>query len=470
MEAMTIMGMAASQARFLGLTARKSNVEYQGQQINQQRTSLSNESANLYNQMLELTVPTPPSTNDFYTTVYTLDDSTEDYATGDYRLNNPVKTYNAENQYRVTLTHDVETRLGKTSSYTVQPNSEDKEGHRLLNFSNKGYISSIKYLPDDLNPYKVKTTVVTPEVKSYTLKDDLQAGVYKLSSEEIKKAEEKPEGYDGFYNGLKSEEAQKSVIANGCYFTIDDQGNYTWSTVAPDGTNEEDIQSAYDVAVAKEAETKTSYTLEVANEQVYDLTADQITGDGYPMPTGFEEWLECIGETAAADVKANGCSFYKNKKGEIIFISNNDLDKLKNGDTKDTVYLGSTYTYSTEYSTEVIAILEKSSNGRFSSIAVSNDPSYPATIQNRTFNISAKQEFDENGYKDAYNDYEYEKTKYEKSISDINAQTEVIQNEDQQLELRLQQLNTEQDAISTEMDSVSKVIEDNVEKTFKVFA
>ena len=36
------MGMAASQARFLGLTARKTNVEYEGQQINQQRTRLIN--------------------------------------------------------------------------------------------------------------------------------------------------------------------------------------------------------------------------------------------------------------------------------------------------------------------------------------------------------------------------------------------------------------------------------------------
>ena len=34
------MGLAASQARFLGLTARKSGVEYQGQQIKQQRTAL----------------------------------------------------------------------------------------------------------------------------------------------------------------------------------------------------------------------------------------------------------------------------------------------------------------------------------------------------------------------------------------------------------------------------------------------
>ncbi|MBR2526193.1 hypothetical protein IKE67_06965, partial [bacterium] len=59
------MGMAASQARFLNLTARRTNIEYHGQQINQQRTELANESANLYNQMLSLQVPVPPNTQDY---------------------------------------------------------------------------------------------------------------------------------------------------------------------------------------------------------------------------------------------------------------------------------------------------------------------------------------------------------------------------------------------------------------------
>ena len=68
------MGMAASQARFLGLTARKTNVEYEGQQVNQQRTCLANQSANYYNQLLGMTVPTPPSVSDFTKTVYTFQD------------------------------------------------------------------------------------------------------------------------------------------------------------------------------------------------------------------------------------------------------------------------------------------------------------------------------------------------------------------------------------------------------------
>lgn len=68
------MGMAASQARFLGLTARKTNVEYEGQQINQQRTVLGNQSANYYNQLLGMTVPVPPSVADYTKTVYTFTD------------------------------------------------------------------------------------------------------------------------------------------------------------------------------------------------------------------------------------------------------------------------------------------------------------------------------------------------------------------------------------------------------------
>lgn len=71
------MGMAASQARFLSLTARKTNVEYEGQQINQQRTTLSNESSNYYSQLCNMVVPTPPSSEDFTKTTYTFVDGSE---------------------------------------------------------------------------------------------------------------------------------------------------------------------------------------------------------------------------------------------------------------------------------------------------------------------------------------------------------------------------------------------------------
>ena len=68
------MGMAASQARFLGLTARMNNVEFEGQQINQQRTALSNKSASYYTDLLGMEVPTVPSVEEFTQTVYTFND------------------------------------------------------------------------------------------------------------------------------------------------------------------------------------------------------------------------------------------------------------------------------------------------------------------------------------------------------------------------------------------------------------
>ena len=77
------MGMAASQARFLGLTARQTNLQFEGQQINQQRTTLSNQSANCYNSLLAMTVPVPPCTDDFTKLVYTFTPTVSTTATID---------------------------------------------------------------------------------------------------------------------------------------------------------------------------------------------------------------------------------------------------------------------------------------------------------------------------------------------------------------------------------------------------
>ena len=91
------MGMAASQARFLGLTARKTNVEYEGQQINQQRTMLSNTTANYYNDLLGMAVPVPPAIDDYTKTVYSFQDGS---------LTNEITSMIAQNNglYKVSYT------------------------------------------------------------------------------------------------------------------------------------------------------------------------------------------------------------------------------------------------------------------------------------------------------------------------------------------------------------------------------
>ena len=86
-----------------------------------------------------------------------------------------------------------------------------------------------------------------------------------------------------------------------------------------------------------------------------------------------------------------------------------------------------------------------------------------------TYALTTSTITDQDAYDDAMNQYEYDKYQYDQSIQNINAKIEIIQAQDKNLELRLKQLDTEQDAITQEMDAVQKVIEKNVESTFKTF-
>ncbi len=79
------MGMAASQARYLALTARKTNTEYEGQQINQARTALANQSANLFNRLLNMEVPNPPKTSDYTTLQYSYSDGENEAVIDDWK-------------------------------------------------------------------------------------------------------------------------------------------------------------------------------------------------------------------------------------------------------------------------------------------------------------------------------------------------------------------------------------------------
>ena len=89
------MGLAASQARYLELSARKSNCEYEGQQINQQRLNLSNQSADLFNQMLTMAVPTPPNSSEFSSLQYSWSDGDKTFVLEDYyQLGKPDEEYN----------------------------------------------------------------------------------------------------------------------------------------------------------------------------------------------------------------------------------------------------------------------------------------------------------------------------------------------------------------------------------------
>jgi len=120
------MGMAASQARYIALTARKTNIEYEGQQINQSRLMLSNQSANLFNQMLGMKVPTAPSTDEFTTIQYSYSDGiNESVIESFYQIGKTNSDYN----YVVTSYHYEDIYTGSRKLMTdpqIQATKEDK--------------------------------------------------------------------------------------------------------------------------------------------------------------------------------------------------------------------------------------------------------------------------------------------------------------------------------------------------------
>lgn len=65
---------------------------------------------------------------------------------------------------------------------------------------------------------------------------------------------------------------------------------------------------------------------------------------------------------------------------------------------------------------------------------------------------------------------EYDKSDDAQAEAEYNTAQDRIQAQDKKLELRLDQIETDRSAIQTEMDSVKKVMEDNVDSTFKIFS
>ena len=87
-----------------------------------------------------------------------------------------------------------------------------------------------------------------------------------------------------------------------------------------------------------------------------------------------------------------------------------------------------------------------------------------------TMEVAASTISDDLAYEDAYNKYEYEKYQYDKKQQEINAQTEIIQQMDRNLELKLQRLDNEREQITNEVEALDKVISENIQGSYKTFS
>lgn len=136
------MGLAASQARYLSLSARKTNCEYEGQQINQQRLNLSNQSADLFNQMLTMSVPMPPSSTDFTKLQYSWNDGDLTFVMEDYyQLGKPDEQFN----YVTTSYHYENVYTGQRKLLNDPQVQARKTNHFIVNMDRNFTVEDISY-------------------------------------------------------------------------------------------------------------------------------------------------------------------------------------------------------------------------------------------------------------------------------------------------------------------------------------
>jgi len=151
------MGLSASQTRYLSLTARKSNVEYQGQQINQQRTTLANQSSALYTEMMTLKAPTAPS-------VYTYVINPPLSPSIDWTQANPLENVDMEN---FNIYYAANQPSFKSFNIAEYKKNEDGTFSRIT-YDEKGN----KQIGDPVTEESLAGTTYTYSTKGYSLNGD----------------------------------------------------------------------------------------------------------------------------------------------------------------------------------------------------------------------------------------------------------------------------------------------------------
>lgn len=434
------MGLSASQARLLSLTARQSNLEFEGQQINQQRTNLSNQSANYYNSLLTMTVPTPPSTDDYTTIKYSFviggNDATIAQVLPQDNKGNYLVEYTTtlasigvqENTaYKITASANASsTKTGKAEQVT--------DPTEAYNADLQYYVQTFRE-DDEHGEY----TVLTKDSERYT-DDRVAAGDVTF--------------YDKYGNQVDKTAALDKGKLKDEYTALvkKESDEIGYSTVSVQLADRASYQSALDRGekVTKFQENTSDNTYGSDNVVTYSASNDTT------FSTVGSEYKEAF---INAGLDINEYYQYKSSTG-IRFAKKEDVEKSANNSTLS-------------ITTFAVASMNKTQKTQLSGVQIEFDTtgriSSMTDAEGNTYTMTASTETDDNAYEDAYNQYTYDQYVYDQKQNEINAHIEILQAQDKNLELRLSQLNTEHSAIQTEMDAVNKVISKNIETSFKTF-
>ncbi len=518
------MGMAASQARYLALTARKTNTEWEGQQINQARTALANQSANLFNRLLGLEVPNAPKTTDYTELQYSFSDGDNESVIDSWQQlssANPDYNYIVNHYYMAKVYTGSKKLLEDPQVHTGNEVVENQFVNPSVVWNDNGTCTvtfpngAVTTLDEITNEKAEKDDKLTVQFNDFAKAKELAYEAGAIPAGEVYGYQDASGTWHFF---LKEEvdaiDEMKPEVSldplNNTYTITTADGK---ETITYEPLEEIEQDKKFETALAEFKAAMKASGKEVSDDNIY-VSHDANGNWHFFIPGDLENPVEYTSEQSMwiGNCKASELtSFNKDQAAELAqvlrdcpdssiskYLSfDNNGNLIYNGQGIYTFTMnGKTYFtteadlyhsmntayespekpidiqnrltyYNASYIDKKIegtnhALLETDGNGRFTSVKFDND--------SVVYSLNVETVTDEAAYKDAMNEYLYKKEQYEKTIADINAQTSIIQQEDRTLELRLKQLDTEQNALATEMDAVKKVIKDNVEKTFKTFS
>jgi len=300
------MGLAASQARFLGITARKSNIEYEGQQVNQQRTALADEVNSLYSKLLAIDVPVAPDSTEFYETNYSFEVKTSEEYNGDYLIKSYSK--NPDGSYLLSTERTYEKNYSELTLLKNSNISTDEAGNFILNTTE----GSFTLTPNAPNSANIVALINETEGREVFAEDtqlyyyeDSEGIFHYIDPEIVKDGQTNISSYTSEFK-----EVTENVVFESAQIQLDEKGRFeSISLYDPDGNNicsDESVDTTriydkegYDAALRDYTMSKEEYDRAIAElnsrteslqeeDKVLELRLNQLDTEQSELQTELE--------------------------------------------------------------------------------------------------------------------------------------------------------------------------------------
>ena len=412
------MGMAASQARLLTITARMHDVEYQAQSIQNAKIALATQKDQIYQNYLDA----------LDSTTFTIKDNSNNTVVANFNTLCGIDAARFKKGERYVLRDDHDRIIVSDEIY-------DAYNKFVASGSNDAYAFALYMMngqpePFDYNTYTNKINDI------YTEKNNSKEGLSTALKDKSDSLIEKLYQLLNLNNSsstLTLSDLRTPILADTEKQTkenIRKELNYIYDNLINNYSDYSDNEEAEKL----KSEIKTAY--ETFEYQMFSQFGEDIySAEGDKEDFDHDDFWYYV--NMFKQIQANG--------GAIVKISDyNGIDGIGNAAT-DSDWLQEMV--KSGKITIDVSTLDNKGNLSFKSTSVPSDSALEYTTTSTI-----------------------DKSKLAKAEAEYEHKTKEVDQKDKKFDLDLNKLETERSALKTEYDSVKKVVEDNVERTFGIFS